>query len=143
MVRAAQLNPINVRWQNFTIAEEAGRIVGIGQLRPHSDGSRELASLAVAPEFQRRGIGSQLMCALLAKQTPPIYLFCEDELERYYTRFGFRLIDTPKKLPVSLARLYRAGSLVKRIDVLLGRSQARLIAMRWDGNAGLYRAQSG
>ncbi|MCL4506064.1 MAG: GNAT family N-acetyltransferase [Chloroflexi bacterium] len=136
MVRAAQLNPFNVRWENFRVAVQDGCIVGIGQLRPHSDGSRELASLAVAPEFRGYGIGRQIVNALMAEQRPPIYLFCEDELERYYARFGFRLIDNPNTLPAPLARLFRAGSVVKRIDVLLGRSKARLIGMKWDGSTG-------
>src|SRR5512141_1377902 len=86
MVRAAQLNPINVRWQNFqvAVAEEDGRVAGVGQLRPHKDGSLELASLAVLPEFQHRGIGSGLMQGLMAGRRPPIYLFCEQELAEFY-----------------------------------------------------------
>ena len=133
MVRAAQLNPINVRWQNFQVAvEDDGRIAGVGQLRPHKDGSLELASLAVLPACQHRGIGSRLMQALMAERRPPIYLFCEQELAEFYDRFGFKPVDA-KSLPAPLARLFWAGSMIKRIDRLLGRSSTRLIGMRWDG----------
>lgn len=133
MVRAAKLNPFNVHWQNFRVAEDDGRIIGVGQLRPHTDGSRELASLVVLNEYRQHGIGSQLMAALMTDQLPPIYLFCEQELEDYYVRFGYRLVDNPKTLPPSLARLFRAGSFIKRIDSLFGKTKTRLIGMRWDG----------
>jgi amino-acid N-acetyltransferase len=130
MVRTAKLNPFNVHWQNFQVAEEAGRIIGVGQLRPHKGGSLELASLAVVPEQQHRGAGSRLTRALLADRRPPIYLFCEQELAEFYDRFGFHLVAA-KALPGPLARLFFAGRLVKRLDKLLGRGNTQLIGMRW------------
>lgn len=133
LVRAARLNPVNVRWVNFAVAEEAGTIAGVGQVRPHSDGSRELASLAVAPEYRRRGIGSQLVRALMAGHPAPLYLFCEDNLEPYYARFGFYRLSDTRQLPAPLARLYRAGRLIKRLENLLSKPAAHLIGMRWDG----------
>ncbi|HEY3288692.1 MAG TPA: GNAT family N-acetyltransferase [Anaerolineae bacterium] len=133
MVRAAKLNPINLHWQNFKVAEDDGVIIGVGQLRPHTDGSRELASLVVLPAYRRHGIGSQLMAALMTARLPPIYLFCEHELETYYIRFGYQMIENPETLPPSLARLFRVGSIVKRIDNLFGKTKTHLIGMRWDG----------
>jgi amino-acid N-acetyltransferase len=133
MVRVAKLNPFNVRWQNFRVADMDGRIVGIGQLRPYSDGSRELASLAVLPEVQKHGIGSQITAALMADQHPPIYLFCEHVLEDYYIRFGFHLVEDAATLPPPLARLYRAGRLIKCIDNLFSKTKMRLISMCWGG----------
>ncbi len=130
-MRAAQLNPINIRWPNFVVAEDAGQVVGVGQLRPHTDGSRELASLAVLPEFRKRGIGHQLMQALLAQAKPqePLYLFCEHNLERYYTRYGFCVVGREALTP-PLLRLFRAGSLVTRIGSLFSGHPEHLIAMR-------------
>ena len=135
MVRAANLNPVKLHWANFLIAEEDGRVVGIGQLRPHgshADGSRELASLVVDSAYQRQGIGGRLVRQLLTCAPAPIYLFCEDRLEHYYAHFGFRGVERAV-LPPPLARLYLAGRLVTGIAAWLSKKHGRLIAMRWDG----------
>ena len=130
LVRSAQLNPINLRWPNFVVAEVEGRVVGIGQLRPHSDGSKELSSLVVTPEHRGRGIGGQIVQALLSGQTGPIYLFCEPDLERYYARYRFQRVE-PRELPKSLARMHRMASALMRIASLLARRDVRIIAMHW------------
>jgi len=132
MVRQAGLNPFNVRWSNFAVAEDDGQVIGVGQLRPHSDGSRELASLVVAPDSRRRGIGGQLVRALLADQRPPIFLFCEHDLEGYYARFGFQLV-LRSALPKPLARMHRLANMLARVGSALSRREMRIITMRWDG----------
>src|SRR5690348_16699724 len=78
IIREAQLNPMNLDWPRFLVAEDGGQVVGIGQVKPHSDGSRELASIAVIPSRQRGGIGRQLIRALLAREAGPLYLVCMD-----------------------------------------------------------------
>ena len=132
MVRQAKLNPFNLRWPNFIVAEDEGRIIGVGQMRPHSDGSHELASLVVEQAQRGNGVGSALMRALMADQPAPIYLFCENEIEEYYQRFGFHRVER-NTLPRPLARMFTAGRIVKGLDHLFGRSKAYLIGMRWDG----------
>lgn len=47
IIRAAFINRTGLDWRRFLLAEDQGRIVGVGQVKPHADGSRELASLAV------------------------------------------------------------------------------------------------
>lgn len=131
MVREGKLNPFNVRWPNFLIAEDEGHIIGVGQLRPHTDGSRELASLVVEQAQRGKGVGSTLMRALMADQPAPIYLFCENEIEPYYQRFGFHRVER-NTLPRPLARMFTAGIIVKGLDRLFSKSKAYLIGMRWD-----------
>jgi N-acetylglutamate synthase-like GNAT family acetyltransferase len=132
MVHAARLNPLNLRWVNFWVAEADGRIVGVGQLRPHAGGSRELASLAVESAYQHQEIGSRLVRQLLTLCPAPIYLLCEESLGSYYARSGFHRVGR-EVLPPPLARLYLAGRLVTGIGALLNPKIGRLIAMRWDG----------
>jgi N-acetylglutamate synthase-like GNAT family acetyltransferase len=136
IVRAAHLNPINVKWPNFVVAEDGdsgrGRIIGVGQLRPYSDGSRELASLAVVPECRGRGIGTQLTRRLLENQPGPLYLMCEPELESYYTRFGFRHVERAG-MPPPMARVHHMANTLGRIAAFFGRPGMRIYAMRWDG----------
>ena len=44
VIRAARINPNDLEWQRFLVVEDAGRIVGTGQIKPHADGTRELSS---------------------------------------------------------------------------------------------------
>jgi N-acetylglutamate synthase-like GNAT family acetyltransferase len=57
LVREARLNPRGLHWSRFLVADDDGRIVGVAQLRLHSDGARELASLVVKPEYRGQGFG--------------------------------------------------------------------------------------
>jgi N-acetylglutamate synthase-like GNAT family acetyltransferase len=104
LVRGAGINPFDLRWQRFLVADEGGRVIGAVQIKLHGDGSRELASLAVVPERRGQSVGSALVGALLAAETGPIYLTCADRLEGYYVRFGFRRLE-PDEMPPYFRRL--------------------------------------
>ncbi len=111
LVLAARLNPTGLDWRRFLVAvdpEAGARIVGVAQVKPHRDGSRELASLAVVPGRQGAGIGAALVRALLARETGPLYLMCAGPLAGYYTRFGFRHVG-PAALPPYFRRVHRAA----------------------------------
>src|SRR5690349_18706770 len=84
IVHAARLNPNDLDWRRFLVADEGGRIAGVGQVKPHRDGSRELASLAVIAGRQGQGVGGALVRALLAREHAAVHLMCRDRLERYY-----------------------------------------------------------
>ena len=92
IVREANINPSNLSWPHFMVAEVDRLIVGTSQVKPHRDGSRELASVAVVPRLQRQGIGTRLIEAQLARETGVLYLTCRHQLQGYYERFGFTLI---------------------------------------------------
>lgn len=104
IVRAAGINPTNLQWQRFIIAEERGEVVGVGQVKPHRDGMRELASIAVVPEQRGRGIGSEIIRALIAREHGEVlHLTCGSQLEGFYERFGFHRLD-PQEYPRYFAR---------------------------------------
>lgn len=129
LIRAAHINPVGLKWPRFLVAESGGQLIGTIQVKPHLDGSRELASLAVAPMWQRKGIGSALITAVLRRAVPPLYLTCGDRLEHYYARFGFRRVE-PLALPHDLGRIYVAGNIV----LSLASERQRLLVLRWEGN---------
>jgi len=131
MVRGAGLNPFRLHWRDFLVADADGRIVGIGQVRPHGDGSRELSSLVVAPDHRGQGIGSQVVEALLARETKPTYLFCRDRLASFYERFGFQLVER-RQLPRALARMHRAANFMTSVEALFRGNHGRIVAMRRD-----------
>jgi amino-acid N-acetyltransferase len=124
IVRAARINPRDLDWQRFLLAQWGQDIIGIGQVRPHRDGSRELASIAVVPEWQGNGVGSALIRALLSREAGPLHLICEDSREHYYERFGFKRIDR-HATPPYFRRFMRVAAVLR----LLSLNRLRLIVM--------------
>ena len=126
IILRACLNPGGLDWRRFLIVEDKGQVIGIGQIKPHRDGSRELASLAVVPAAQGRGVGSLLVTTLLAGESGPVYLMCRAELAHYYARFGFAAL-TPVAMPPYFRRIARLMNLFA--------SEPRLAIMRREGSS--------
>jgi N-acetylglutamate synthase-like GNAT family acetyltransferase len=124
LIRAEHLDPFNVHWQNFLVAEdaEAGHILGIGQVKPYRSG-RELGSLVVVAVRRRSGVGSAIIRALIDRELGPLLLFCLAFREPYYARFGFRRCGL-RDLPGEFKLKYALGTIFTR---LVGQ---RLIAMQ-------------
>ena len=113
LIKEANLNRMSLHWPNFVVAEEDGAVVGIGQVKAHGDGSRELASLAVVPPRQGQGIGSMLIKELLARERGVVHLTCRSQLQHYYERFGFRRLE-PAEFPPYFRRMIPIINLVAR-----------------------------
>jgi N-acetylglutamate synthase-like GNAT family acetyltransferase len=105
LIAEARINRMSLNWPNFVVAEDGGAIVGVGQVKAHDDGSRELASIAVIPVRQRQGIGRAIIETLLAREPGAVlYLTCRRELQSYYEPFGFRLL-VPSEYPPYFRRI--------------------------------------
>ena len=135
MVRAERLNPLNLDWRNFLVAEDLKRrIVGIGAVKTHGDGSRELASVAVAPVWRGRGVAGAVIREILARESssaagdgkPMLYLTCRDSMAVFYERFGFRKFGR-EEMPPYFRRLHRLFSIVSGAF----RNKNRLAVMKW------------
>jgi N-acetylglutamate synthase-like GNAT family acetyltransferase len=124
IVRAARLYPRDLDWPRFLLAQWGQDVIGVGQVKPHKDGSRELASIAVVPEWQGNGVGSALIRALLARETSPLHLMCADDREHYYQRFGFQRLDR-RAMPPYFRRFARIAPVIR----LLSLNRLRLIVM--------------
>ncbi len=84
---------MNLHWPNFLIAEEDGATIGIGQVKPHNDSTRELASMVVVPGRRGQGIGGAIIERLIADHPGQVlHLTCRQQLGGYYERFGFRAL---------------------------------------------------
>ena len=93
------------------MADDHGRIIGVGQIKSHRDKSRELASLVVLGDYQNQGIGSAIVRDLLSYETGPIFIFCLDELAGFYERFGFSIV-VRNEIPGTMARLLLMGNVM-------------------------------
>jgi N-acetylglutamate synthase-like GNAT family acetyltransferase len=124
LIAEVRLPRMNLQWPNFVVAEDDREMVGMGQVKSHGDGSRELASIAVVPKLQSEGIGTAVIEALLAREAGVVlHLSCRRELEGYYERFGFRRVEPAAYPPY----FRRTTGLVNRITPLFG---IHLIVMR-------------
>jgi N-acetylglutamate synthase-like GNAT family acetyltransferase len=128
LMRPGDFNRINLRPACFLVAEEAGQVIGIGQIKRHRDGTPELASLVVAADRRSEGIGQALVQALVASHQGPLYLFCLAELEGFYARLGFRRVERAQ-LPRLLALIHGLGNGVGRLPLLAGKRRFQVIAM--------------
>lgn len=101
------INPMDLNWQRFILAvDEQDRVIGCGQVKPHKDGSLELASIAVVPAWRGRGVASRIIENLLSKYPGRLYLTCGTSLEPFYERFGFKTIGIPE-MPLHFQRMAR------------------------------------
>lgn len=124
LVRTEKLNPLGLNWERFVVAVDAdGRILGCVQLKPHNDGSVELASLVTLPEMRGRGVASALIEYIIHTNKTDIYLMCRSGLGEFYNKFGFRAIDLPD-LPPYFHRILR---LAKVMGVLLPDKEGLLV----------------
>lgn len=114
MIRTAGINPMALDWRHFLVAEESDQIIGIGQVKQHGDGSRELASIAVIPARQKQGVASAIIHALIARENGVLYLTCRDRLETFYNQFGFRSISRQEMTPY-FSRLSRVAGIFGKL----------------------------
>jgi N-acetylglutamate synthase-like GNAT family acetyltransferase len=123
------INPMDLNWRHFIVAVDAENgLVGCGQIKPHGDGSRELASIAVRESDRGRGVARAIIERLLAENPPPLYLTCRSELESLYQRFRFRTIAFDEMPPY-----FRRISRLARVFTTLSNGQMRLLVMKLDG----------
>ena len=128
LVRGERLNPHGLSWPNFLVAANEDGIIGAVQMRRNADGSRELGSLVVSREVRGRGIGAQLIDALLASEHEPVWMITSAAFAKAYARWGFQPIDAPSA-PVKVRRNYRMGSLAGIVSILKLRPLQRLVIL--------------
>jgi len=131
LIREARLNPRNLHWSHFLVAEEDGKIVGLRQVKIHRNGTREVASGLVIPEYQHQGISARLMHEILARENSPLYLMCNEKWVQYYEQFGFKRVAL-RELPTDFAREYRIGKTITGIISLFVSEKLNIVPMKRD-----------
>jgi amino-acid N-acetyltransferase len=126
LVRAARINPTGLKWPRFLVAElNPGEVIACAQIKPHRDGSHELASLVVDPAFRGQGIARSLVEHLLEAHEGELYLMCRSSLGNFYKKLGFEVIAEPQMTPY-FRKINRLASLSK----LLRKENETLLVMR-------------
>jgi GNAT superfamily N-acetyltransferase len=107
------INPIGLNWRRFVLAvDEEDRMLGCGQIKPHTGKIRELASIAVNPEARGLGIARTLITHLMQTEQPPLYLTCRPALQTLYARFGYHTLGLAD-YPTYFRRLDRLARFLK------------------------------
>jgi len=115
LIRQVGINPTGLDWRRFTLAvDDHDRMAGCAQVKPHRDGTRELASLAVQPDWRGQGVARMLIEHLLVRHSPPLYLTCRARLQPLYEKFGFQILPQDELTPyfrriARLAALFGKG----------------------------------
>lgn len=130
LVIQSQINPTGLDWRRFLVAvDSTGLIIGCGQIKPHRDGSQELASLVVAPSWRGKGVARALIERLITSHAGVLYLMCQSSLGPLYQKFGFYTLHEDQ-----MPRYFRRVSkLVGLAEVLLQRGETLLVMCR-DGD---------
>ncbi|RPJ25567.1 MAG: N-acetyltransferase [Chloroflexi bacterium] len=120
------INPTGLDWRRFVVAvDEWDEMIGCGQLKPHGQEILELASIAVYPEHQGKGVARAMIEHLLKESPRPLYLMCQSSLGQLYEKFGFRAISY-EEMPRYFQRMSKLAGLV----TTLARREERLLIMK-------------
>jgi len=129
LVRQAKLNPRNLHWERFLVAEEDGQVVGIRQVKVHEQGTREVASGFVLPHYRKQGISAQLMNELLARENGPLYSLVNERWAPYYEQFGFQQADV-NQLPTDFRKEYWIGRIITSIISVFRKEKIRIVPLK-------------
>ena len=130
LVLEGGINPTGLDWPRFVVAEnESGIVIGCAQLKPHRDGSLELASLAVMKEQQGRGVARALIEYLIAQQDGPLYLMCRSGLGSLYEKFDFYPLEYDE-----MPRYFQRVSKLVGVLNAVRRSNETLLVMCREGD---------
>lgn len=131
LVKIGEINPTGLRWQRFVMAEEiGGKVIGCGQVKPHRDGSQELASLVVHPEWRGRGVARAIIEHLINTHPGDLYLMCRAKLGPLYEKFNFDSLEL-EEMPPYFKRILRLLGFLDR----LGGDRNRVLIMKRLGDS--------
>jgi N-acetylglutamate synthase-like GNAT family acetyltransferase len=118
LIHETRINPMGLDWRRFTVVETPdGQFVGCGQLKPHSDGTLELASIAVVASQRGKGIARAIIQKLMDDAPRPLYLTCRSQLGPFYEKFGFRGISGDE-LPKYFRRISRLAIVINSLQLV-------------------------
>jgi N-acetylglutamate synthase-like GNAT family acetyltransferase len=132
LIHEADINPRDLDWRRFLVADDGGEVVACAQVRVHRQGTRELASVAVREARRGEGIGRRISEAMIEREpTRPLFLYAEAANVPYWTKFAFAEVEDAA-LPPDMRRAVVATRRLIRAHNLVTRHHYRIVVMRRD-----------
>jgi len=126
LIHLVGINPMDLDWKRFIVAiNDRDEMIGCGQLKPHGKEILELASLAVYPDHQGKGVARAIVEYLLKDGPRPLYLMCESSLGPFYEKFGFRGISYEE-----MPRYFQRISKLVGLATTLAHREEHLLVMK-------------
>lgn len=126
LIKLVGINPTGLEWSRFIVAVNDNRqVIACGQIKPHGEDIRELASIAVAPEYRGQGLARAVIEMLLRENPKPLYLMCMSHNGQMYEKFGFQVLPD-KQLPRYFARIKKLFSVAE----VFRKSSEELLVMK-------------
>ncbi len=131
LIFKVNINPMDLDWRRFILATtDADELAGCGQVKGHRDGSFELASIAVEPDWRGQGIARRIIERLIADHPGELYLTCRSRMGALYEKFGFRSIQG-NDMPPYFRRMDRLARTIGRTGLI----PMDLLVMKRDGSS--------
>lgn len=116
LVQLGRINPTGLAWPRFIVAiSSKGEVIGCGQVKPHRDGTREVASIVVDPAWRQRGVARAILERLIAEHPGDLYLMCRSPLGPLYEKVGFRALSF-EEMPKYFRRISRVAGLLHALQ---------------------------
>jgi N-acetylglutamate synthase-like GNAT family acetyltransferase len=126
LINLVGINPTGLDWRRFIVGvDQSGQVIACGQIKPHGTNVRELASIAVHPDYRGRGFARRVIERLLHESPRPLYLMCMSHNGTMYEKFGFQAM-ADEQMPRYFARMKKLFGVVK----VLRRSDGELLVMK-------------
>lgn len=126
LIHLVGINPMGLDWKRFVVAVNAqDQVVGTGQIKPHGKEILELASIAVTPEYQGKGIARGIIEYLLKDSPRPLYLTCLSTNGSLYQKFGFVGLSYDE-----MPRYFQRLSKVANVMMTFAREGEHLLVMK-------------
>jgi len=130
LIAEAGINPRDLDWRRFLVADAGSGAIACAQVRVHGGGSRELASVAVTAAHRGQGLGRAISEAAIKRElVRPLYLYCEASNAAFWTKFGFREISGDA-VPGDLQKALRVARVAVAIYSTVVRRRIRIVVMR-------------
>jgi N-acetylglutamate synthase-like GNAT family acetyltransferase len=101
-------------------------VIGCGQIKPHGDGSREIASIVVDPDWRKQGVARAVIECLIKDNPGELFLMCRSALGPFYVKFGFSSLSF-EEMPKYFRRISRVAGL---LHALQGEGESLLVMRR-------------
>lgn len=124
LVRSARINPTGLKWPRFfVIKNDHGKLIACGQIKPHRDGSHELASLVVDPDYRGQGIARFLVEHLTETHEGELYLMCRSALGEFYNKLNFEVVRKSQMPPY----FQKISNLASLIEIIRSENESLLV----------------